>query len=167
MIVGEAPGKTENDDGIPFVGKAGQLLRASISEFWDESSDSLYITNVVKCWPMNPDGKSNRTPTPQEIKTCLSWLELEIKRNKPVIIVLLGNIALEAVTGSDGISTKHGQVAWEKKHNAYVYPMFHPAYILRTGSEEGFHMDCNRLGHLLNRPWIEVEAWLKNNVRTG
>lgn len=165
MLVGEAPGRTENDQGIPFVGKAGQLLRDSIQDIWRGDPDMLYITNVVKCWPPNPDGNGNRTPTPQEIDSCTQWLELEIKTKKPLVIVPLGNTALKAITGGDGITTKHGQIAWEPKHSTYVYPMFHPSFILRTGSVEEFQNDCIRLGHMLNRSWLDVELWIREKVR--
>lgn len=161
MLVGEAPGRTENAEGIPFVGKAGRYLRENFKLFWAGKPEALYITNVVKCWPVNGGGSGNRTPTPQEIKTCSVWLKKEIEALNPLIIIPLGNTALAEITGEEGISTKHGQMAWLKEYKCYVYPMYHPSFIVRSGSYEAFEKDASKLGACLNRPWWEVELWLR------
>lgn len=165
MLVGEAPGRNEDAEGIPFVGKAGSYLRENIKGFWDGKPESLYITNAVKCWPANEGGVGNRTPTPHEIEKCSVWLRREIEVLRPLVIVPLGNIALKTITGEDGIGMKHGQMAWSKEYNCYIFPMYHPSFILRTHNYDDFVKDVATFGHVLNRPWWEVEAWLKSKVR--
>jgi len=165
MLVGEAPGRTEDVEGTPFVGKAGRYLRENIKGFWAGKPEFLYITNVVKCWPANEGGAGNRVPTPHEIETCGVWLKKEIETLTPVIIIPLGNTALQAITGEEGISTKHGQIAWSSEYHCCIFPMYHPSFILRTQSHAAFAKDVAILGEIVNRPWHEVETWLKAKVR--
>lgn len=165
MFVGEAPGKTENANGVPFVGRAGQLLREVIPLFWSRDIDDLYITNVLKCWPCTPDLKGNRTPKAEEFTACAPWLELEIQKLRPTIIIPLGDTALKRITKEGGIGTKHGQAVWMEQYHAVVYPMYHPAYILRNRQETALEEDSRRLGAMIHQPWWEVERWLKTQTR--
>ncbi|MGE0366906.1 MAG: DNA polymerase [Phycisphaerales bacterium] len=123
MIVGEAPGKREEDIGKPFQGKAGMLLEEVIEEYGFERRD-VFITNAVSCRP-----PENRTPTKREVKTCKVWLDAQIKQVKPKFVLLLGNTPLLSVTGATGIKSKRGKPF---EQNGIIYlPTFHPAFILR------------------------------------
>lgn len=128
MFVGEAPGADEDRLGRPFVGKAGQLLNR-ILEAAGIPRESVYITNVVKCRP-----PGNRTPLPDEVKTCSNlWLLPEIELVKPQIIVPLGSVAAQFFLGKKvPITRARGQ--WFEWNGILVFPMFHPAYLLRNPS---------------------------------
>lgn len=128
MIVGEGPGEEEDLQGRPFVGKSGQLLDR-ILEAAGIPRESVYIANIVKCRP-----PQNRAPTPDEAKTCTSlWLLRQLELIKPQIIAPLGATALEFFTGEKLPITKvRGQ--WLEWQGLKLFPMFHPAYLLRNPS---------------------------------
>lgn len=128
MIVGEAPGKREDDSGIPFVGTSGKLLDELLGE-QRFTRKNVFITNAVSCRP--PD---NRTPTKGEIRACNHWLQYQIKQVKPRFILLLGNVALQSVTGKSGIKSKRGR-PFEKDGIIYL-PTFHPAATFHDPSAE-------------------------------
>jgi len=126
MFVGEAPGKNEDEQGRPFVGKAGQFLDEVLGENNIERKD-VYITNVVKCRPPN-----NRDPLPDEIKACSPYLELQIEMIKPRIIVALGRFAADFLLTLYGfkmkpISSIHGKIFSSPINGIKIIPMFHPA----------------------------------------
>lgn len=125
MFVGEGPGRDEDVQGEPFVGRAGQLL-TKIIEAIGIRREQVYIANAVKCRP--PD---NRTPEPDEIATCQPFLRQQIAVVRPDIIVALGSVAARTLLGSTrGITALRG-----KFHQAGAYqvmPTFHPAYLLRN-----------------------------------
>lgn len=122
LIIGEAPGETEDYKGIPFVGKAGKLLRDALGEFTDIST--IRFTNVVRCRP--PENKI----TKRVINYCAQFALDEIEQYDPPIVMLLGNSPLNAVLGQTGISSWNGVIV-EKNDRVYL-PLFHPAYILRN-----------------------------------
>lgn len=123
MVVGEAPGATEDREGTPFVGDAGRKLRDLLGRA-GLSPQGCYITNAVKCRP-----PKNRAPRLGEIRACSSFLRAEMEEVRPEYVVLLGNTALQAVLGRKGISKERGHVVeWEGKK---VLPTFHPAALLR------------------------------------
>lgn len=125
MIVGEAPGAREDQDGEPFVGPSGQLLTELLDAAGIQRED-CYITNAAKCRP--PD---NRTPELVELKTCVAtYLTQEFDRVDPEWVLLLGNSALRAVVGKSGI-TKYRGTPFDLG-NATAYAAFHPAYALRN-----------------------------------
>jgi DNA polymerase len=128
MIVGEGPGEEEDKTGRPFVGKAGQLLNR-ILEAAGIRREEIYITNIVKCRP-----PGNRAPLPDEAKICTDrWLLKQIELIAPQIIVPLGAVAAEFFLGEKVSITKvRGQ--WHEWHGIKVFPMFHPAYLLRNPS---------------------------------
>ncbi len=128
MFVGEAPGADEDRLGRPFVGKAGQLLDR-ILEAAGIPRESVYITNVVKCRP-----PGNRTPLPDEVKVCTArWLLPEIEQIRPLIIAPLGSVATQFFLGQKVSITKvRGQ--WFEWNGIRVFPMFHPAFLLRNPS---------------------------------
>lgn len=125
MFVGEAPGRDEDQQGIPFVGRAGQLL-TKIIEAIDLSRDDVYIANVIKCRPPN-----NRNPEPDEIQTCQPFLFGQIDAIQPKVIVALGAFAVRTLLESeDAISRLRGRVF--DYRGAKLVPTFHPAYLLRS-----------------------------------
>jgi uracil-DNA glycosylase family 4 len=129
MFIGEGPGRDEDLQGRPFVGRSGKLLTKTLAGLGIERSD-VFITNVVKCRPPN-----NRVPTPQESSTCMGlFLYNQIKIIRPAIICTLGSSATQALLGPDIKITKvRGTV--QHKDSIKIIPTYHPAYILRNASE--------------------------------
>jgi uracil-DNA glycosylase family 4 len=129
MFVGEAPGGDEDVQGIPFVGRAGQLL-TKIIEAIDLKRDDVYIANVIKCRP-----PQNRNPEPDEVQTCEPFLFRQIDIIKPKVIVALGKFAAQALLRTDApISRLRGRVF--DYRGAKLIPTFHPAYLLRNPSSK-------------------------------
>jgi DNA polymerase len=129
MFVGEAPGGDEDIQGIPFVGRAGQLL-TKIIEAIDLKRDDVYIANVIKCRP-----PQNRNPEPDEVDTCEPFLFRQIDIIKPKVIVALGKFAAQALLRTlDPISRLRGRVY--DYRGAKLIPTFHPAYLLRNPSSK-------------------------------
>ncbi|MEP2531294.1 uracil-DNA glycosylase [Shimia sp.] len=129
MIIGEAPGREEDREGKPFVGRAGQLLDRMLSAInmgrdTPLSKDAVYITNVL---PWRPP--QNRDPKPEEIAMLKPFLQRHVEIVAPDVIVLMGNISCDAVLGRRGITRLRGN--WQEGFGKPVLPMFHPAYLLR------------------------------------
>lgn len=133
MFIGEAPGADEDAQGEPFVGRAGQLLTKIILAMGFQRED-VYIANVLKCRPNMPSGASgNRKPTPEEMSTCLPWLEKQIVLIKPRVMVALGATAVEGLLGATTpLSKVRGR--WLDFHGIPVMATYHPAYLLRNQS---------------------------------
>ena len=126
MLVGEGPGAEEDKTGIPFVGKAGQLLDRILAAIKLQRSD-VYITNVIKCRP-----PSNRTPLPDEVASCMPFLERQIEIIDPVFIVALGGVAARALLGvSSSISAMRGRF-YRLKDGRICMVTYHPAALLRN-----------------------------------
>lgn len=124
-FVGEGPGADEDEQGFPFVGKAGQLLDKMIQAM-GLSRDEVYVCNIVKCRP--PD---NRKPEPTEIAACAPYLAEQLELIDPEVIVALGATAVEGLFGaSGGITRMRGR--WKTYKGVAVMPTFHPAYLLRN-----------------------------------
>ena len=139
MFVGEAPGFTEDKKGKPFVGKSGRLLREEWIPSLDLSLDDVYITNIVKCLPLNPNGSLGK-PTQEEQNICSVWLEKEIQKLKPSVIVAIGGYAYEMLSNQKGVMKGHGKTFdVSTLHNSYPditgFCFVHPAYVLRTGGK--------------------------------
>ncbi len=129
MLVGEAPGASEEKLGKPFVGKSGKLLDNLLESIGFDVEEDVYICNVVKCRPPN-----NRKPTKAEINRHLPWLNQQIKAVDPYVIVTIGATALEVILGTKyKISQIRG--TWQKLDAIDVMPIFHPAYLLRNPSK--------------------------------
>lgn len=132
MIVGEAPGRDEDIQGKPFVGRAGQLLdqmfaAIGLSRSAPSLETAIYITNVL---PWRPP--QNRDPRPDEIAMMVPFLERHISLANPDLIVAMGNHACAALLGKRGITRIRG--TWGEAFGKPVMPMFHPAYLLRTNA---------------------------------
>jgi uracil-DNA glycosylase family 4 len=130
LILGEAPGRDEDVEGRPFVGRAGQLLdlmfaAIGLSRSAAESGQSIYITNVL---PWRPPG--NRDPEPAEIAMMRPFVERHIALMNPRMIVVMGNTPLYALTGQKGVLRARG--TWTTALDRPVLPMVHPAYLLRN-----------------------------------
>jgi uracil-DNA glycosylase len=129
MFVGEAPGADEDEQGIPFIGRAGQLL-TKIIEAIDLKRDDVYIANIIKCRP-----PQNRNPEPDEVASCEPFLFRQIDVVKPRVIVALGKYAAQTLLRSEApISRLRGQVF--DYRGAKLIPTFHPAYLLRNPSSK-------------------------------
>ena len=125
MFVGEAPGADEDVQGVPFVGRAGQLL-TRIIEAIDLKRDDVYIANVIKCRP-----PENRNPEPDEVERCEQFLFQQIDAIRPKVIVALGTFAAKALLKTqDPISRLRGRVY--DYRGAKLIPTFHPAFLLRS-----------------------------------
>ena len=131
MFIGEAPGADEDEQGEPFVGKAGQLL-TKIIQTMGLSRDSVYIGNILKCRPdMPPQSSGNRKPTPEEMQTCIPYLHEQIDLIRPKVLVALGGTAVEGLLGKTiGITKLRGQ--WTSYRGIPLMPTYHPAYLLRN-----------------------------------
>jgi uracil-DNA glycosylase len=125
MFVGEAPGRDEDMQGEPFVGRAGELLTKIIVAMGFKRED-VYIANVLKCRP-----PENRTPLPDEVTNCLPYLLSQIELIKPKLIVALGATAVRALLDVQlGITKMRGH--WYTFRDIPIMPTFHPAYLLRN-----------------------------------
>jgi len=131
MFVGEAPGADEDEQGEPFVGRAGQLLTKIIQATGLSRAD-VYIANILKCRPDTPgQSAGNRPPTPEERATCIPYLQEQIDLVQPKAIVALGATAVDGLLGkSPGITKLRGQ--WQTYRGTPLMPTYHPAYLLRN-----------------------------------
>lgn len=131
MIIGEGPGQREDETGVPFVGRAGQLLDKILASVDIDRKKDTYICNIVKCRP-----PQNRVPTKEEAAQCREFLDAQIEFVKPKLILLAGSTAVQAVLEvKDPISRLRGK--WfDFKNGAKVMPVFHPSFLLRNDSRE-------------------------------
>jgi len=130
MIVGEAPGQHEDEQGLPFVGRSGQLLEKILESVGLSTDQEVYISNAIRCRPPN-----NRTPTPQEMEACKPYLLEQIRLVNPQIILLTGATAVKSILGDKrGITKIRGE--WMEWEGRLCMPIFHPAYLLRNPSKE-------------------------------
>ncbi len=136
MVIGEAPGAEEDKLGQPFVGRSGKKLDYLLESVGINPNEEAFFCNVVKFRP-----PKNRRPTRSEILACLPWLLQQIKLVKPLVIVLAGSTAVQALLEiKEGISKLRGK--WFSFEGRLVMPIFHPAYLLRHPSKtEGSPID--------------------------
>jgi uracil-DNA glycosylase family 4 len=140
-FVGEGPGADEDEQGFPFVGKAGQLLDRMIVAM-GFARDDVYVCNIVKCRPPN-----NRKPEPAEMTACTPYLREQLEMVSPKVIVALGATSAFGLIGmTGGITQTRGQ--WKLYRGIPVMPTFHPAYLLRTPSAK-------------REVWSDLQAVLK------
>jgi DNA polymerase len=131
MFVGEAPGADEDEQGEPFVGRAGQLLTKIIQATGLSRAD-VYIANILKCRPDTPgQSAGNRKPTPDEMATCIPYLHEQIDLIRPKVLVALGATAVDGLLGKTvGITKLRGN--WQTYRGTPLMPTYHPAYLLRN-----------------------------------
>lgn len=130
MIIGEAPGQHEDETGLPFVGRAGQLLEKILASVKLDSEQDVFICNILKCRP-----PGNRTPTAVEMDACRPYLLEQLRLVDPKIILLTGASAVKGLTGDKrGITKIRGQ--WLEWEGRLCMPILHPAYLLRNPSRD-------------------------------
>lgn len=129
VLVGESPGKNEDEQGIPFVGRAGELLNSILTACkWERAN--VYICNIVKCRPPN-----NRNPLPCEAKNCRPFLDLQLKIVAPKLIVCMGAVAANNLLGNtDPIGMLRGRL--HEYQGIKVVCTWHPAYLLRNPTKK-------------------------------
>jgi DNA polymerase len=145
MFVGEGPGEQEDRQGLPFVGRSGQLLDRLLHEELGIDRSSCYIANVVKCRP-----PGNRDPEPDEITACRPWLERQLDLVSPRVVVTLGNFATKLLLDTnEGITRLRGRTF--PFRGRVLVPTYHPAAVLRGGPVQVAEMRAD-----LVRAW---RAW--------
>ena len=143
MFVGEGPGADEDEQGLPFVGKAGQLLTQILKAAEIDRQD-IYITNIVKCRP-----PGNRVPLPEETAACDAYLQAQILLINPAILVLLGASPTKWILKTtEGITKLRGR--WFDWRGIAAMPMFHPSYLLR-------YPDGKKQGSPKHLSWIDIQ----------
>jgi uracil-DNA glycosylase len=131
MIVGEGPGRDEDLQGLPFVGRSGKLLDRLLMEEMGLERSEVYVGNVVKCRP-----PGNRDPLPNEIEACRPWLEAQVELIKPKVLLTLGNFATKLLLNTtEGIRRVRGRTYPWGHGGAVLVPTYHPAAALRGGGE--------------------------------
>jgi len=151
MLIGEAPGAREDEQGLPFIGPAGKFLDELLASV-ELSRETVYIANVVKCRP-----PANRDPQQIEIDACQPFLDRQIEIIDPKLIVTLGRFSMARWFSGTTISRVHGQP--KRIDGRYVIPMYHPAAALHRGSLRGEILaDFARLPELLERARAEFAA---------
>ncbi len=144
-FIGEAPGRDEDLQGRPFVGRSGKLLDQMLQEIgW--SRQDVSVLNIVKCRP-----PENRTPLPEEMTICGNkWLRFQIEYLKPKIIIGLGSVALKFFFPNERITKVKGKLLFMNDGTPFL-PFFHPAYVLRNGSNamESYRADFQQLREIM------------------
>lgn len=130
LFVGEGPGEQEDLRGLPFVGRAGELLTAMIERGLGLARSDVYICNIVKCRP-----PGNRTPLATEVAACRPFLDAQIDAVGPRVIVALGKPATSLLLGRD-VSITRVRGTWHDYRGTPVMPTFHPAFVLRQYTEQ-------------------------------
>lgn len=149
MFIGEAPGFHEDQQGIPFVGRAGQFLNELLEQA-DIDRENVFITNVIKCRP-----PGNRDPKPDEVETCKPYLDQQIELLQPQVIVTLGRHSMARAFSNEKISQVHGQ---PRRVNGQIYfPMYHPAAALHQPS----------LTNTVREDFAKLRSLLDGNVEVG
>jgi len=130
LIIGEGPGRNEDETGLPFVGRAGKLLDQILDSVGIDSNEDAYISNIVKCRP-----PENRKPSLEEMRSCESWLKEQIRLINPEVILLVGATAVQGILGvKEGITKIRG--SWIEENGMLYMPIFHPSYLLRNSSKD-------------------------------
>ncbi len=147
MFIGEAPGADEDEQGLPFVGKAGQLLDRMIAAMGLDPERDVYICNIVKCRP-----PENRRPLPEEMSSCFPFVNEQIDLVAPKVIVAMGNTAVAAMLDTKlGITRLRGQ--WKLYRGRIpLMPTYHPSYLLRPSPQQ---LEAKR------QAWDDLQAVMK------
>lgn len=127
MLIGEAPGFNEDQEGLPFVGKAGQLLDKIFASVSLSRQKDVYICNTLKCRP-----PENRDPLPAEKEACRAYLDAQLNILKPRLILLCGKVAVKSFIDTDLGITKIRGKWYDGPHGSKMMPIFHPSYLLRN-----------------------------------
>lgn len=154
ILIGEAPGKNEDEKGVPFIGSAGKILDKALTES-GLKRDDVYITNIVKCRPPN-----NRVPTDIEIHTCTNaYLKNEIRLISPKIIGILGATALKSLLGLEHMNKYRGKVIKVSSHKYFI--TYHPAAtIYNVKLKQIFFEDIKKLSQIVKEDTSTIEDYL-------
>lgn len=164
MIVGEAPGKSEDEKGIPFVGRTGSYLKDAlilqgISKAANMHVNDFFYTNAVSCRP-----PENRTPKKGEIKACKVWLNAQMEEIEPKFVLLLGNVPLESVLGLKGIKKFRGKPVLGTNGIIYL-PTYHPSMVFRfRENQEVFESDLRLFAEIIEKGHIPYEEGLNHRI---
>lgn len=129
MFIGEGPGQVEDEEGLAFVGPAGQLLTRMLAAI-DIPRDKVYICNIVKCRPPN-----NRVPLPEEAEACKLHLRMQVALIRPKVIVLLGSTAAKNTLGED-VRITRDRGKWFQRKGVWMMPTYHPSALLRDPAKK-------------------------------
>ena len=129
MLIGEGPGQAEDEQGLAFVGAAGQLLTKMLSAI-QLPRERVYICNIVKCRPPH-----NRVPEPEEAEACRIHLRMQTWLIRPKVIVLLGSTAAKNILGPD-IRITRDRGKWTERKGVWILPTYHPSALLRDESKK-------------------------------
>jgi len=149
MFIGEGPGETEDLRGLPFVGRAGELLTQMIEKGLGIPRRDVYICNIVKCRP-----PKNRTPLSDEVASCRPFLDGQIDAVQPRVIVALGKPAASLLLGRD-VAITRARGTWHSYRGIPLMPTFHPAFVLRQYTAENRRL-----------VWDDLKAALERSRRT-
>lgn len=130
MFIGEAPGREEDLQGLPFVGDAGMLLTRLIEKM-GMKRDTVYIANIIKCRP-----PANRDPEEDEVASCRGFIESQISIIRPAVIMTLGRVALQALMNTPALRITSARGHFLDYEGIPVMPTFHPAYLLRNPQDK-------------------------------
>jgi DNA polymerase len=146
MVVGQNPGRDEVKQGEPFVGASGKFFNEAIKNIIHLERSSFYISNVLRCF-----SPGNRPPTSQELEACRPILDEEIRLLKPELVIALGRVAFERLTGMSGIMRHHGEVIVSPRYLIPVIPLLHPSPLNTndTAKREMFHEGLRKVGEFL------------------
>lgn len=148
VLIGEAPGFYEDQQGLPFVGNSGKLLDRLLADI-KLSREEVFICNILKHRPPN-----NRDPLPNEIRACVPYLKAQLQVIEPKVIVTLGRFALNYFFPQDMISRVHGQIkqfVWQEQ-NLSMIPVYHPSAALRSTSNlKALEEDFRKIGKYINK----------------
>ncbi|MHB1001788.1 MAG: uracil-DNA glycosylase [Armatimonadota bacterium] len=166
VIVGEGPGANEDATGRPFVGRAGQLLDLALKEN-GITRDHVFICNVVKCRASLIENGSikNRPPRPDEVQTCLPWLQQQLDIMKPLVILTLGAPSSNVIIHKDFRMTKERGLWFQTVYAKQAIAALHPAYILRQGSGPGYDAARASLVSDINAARMKVKE-LKKEMKS-
>lgn len=135
MFIGEGPGRDEDLQGLPFVGRSGKILDRLIKRM-GYSREQVFIGNIVKCRATEDNQmKKDRAPSTEEMGACIHYLVEQISQVRPKVIVTLGNTALEGLFGFRGITRHRGK--WLEYEGIPAMPTYHPSFLLRGGGDQG------------------------------
>ncbi len=159
MFIGEAPGKDEDLQGRPFIGRSGKLLNKALEQAHIKRED-VFVTNIVKCRPPN-----NKTPIIEQINECtFNLLRNQIKIIQPTIICTLGSIAAQVILKNKELKITKARGSLVSKGNFFIIPIYHPAYVLRNKSAEfQWFEDLKMINYALTK--IQKESFSNINSK--